>query len=65
MLEIKAALDAAFAAYADALAKGASENQALDAGLARYREFFPAAKISLFEVAIEAAREKAKATGKP
>jgi hypothetical protein len=62
MLEIKAALDAAFAAYSDALSKGATEELALNVGLARYRAFFPDATTSVFEVAVRAAREKAKAT---
>jgi hypothetical protein len=61
MMEIKAALDAAFAAYADALANGAPEDVALDVGIARYRAFFPDATKSVFEVAIEAAREKNQA----
>jgi hypothetical protein len=44
MMEIKAALDAAFTAYSDALSTGASEDVALKVGLARYRAFFPHAK---------------------
>jgi hypothetical protein len=60
MMEIKAALDAAFAAYAEALSKGAPEEVALDVGLARYRAYFPNAVTSVFEIAINAAREKSK-----
>jgi hypothetical protein len=60
MIEIKAALDAAFAAYFDALANGVPEQTALDVGIARYRAFFPNATTSPFEAAIEAAREKAR-----
>ena len=60
MIEIKAALDAAFAAYFDALANGVPEQTALDVGIARCRAFFPNAAISPFEAVIEAAREKAQ-----
>jgi hypothetical protein len=64
MREIKAALDAAFACYFDALAKGATEEAAFRVGVAKYRAFFPNAMASPFEVAIQAAQEKSRAQKK-
>jgi hypothetical protein len=61
MLEIKAALDAAFAAYSDALSKGAPEEGALVVGIARYRAFFPNIEMRAFEAVMQDAREKAQA----
>lgn len=63
MDKIKAALDAAFAAYLKAVSDGIPEEIARDVGIARYRAFFPQIDASAFEALINDARSQEKAGG--